>query len=147
MQALCENHMDLRTQDRKVALNLAIIVIVLVNLELYLDVFSLKDTVLLMLMSVGLGIIVYLIRRKGMYLSSLVQEYTKESNRRDLDMAAVQAAYGRYRLALVTFKVELAKNPDNKILIKIVELMDELESKRRFFTYKRMLSDAAKPRR
>ena len=49
-------------------------------------------------------------------------------------MAAVQAAYGRYRLALVTFKVELANNPEEKILIKIVELMDELENKKRFFT-------------
>ena len=49
-------------------------------------------------------------------------------------MAAVQAAYGRYRLALIEFKIELKDNPNNELLKEIVSLMEELENGNKIFT-------------
>ena len=87
--------------------------------------------------SAGLAIsipLIYLMKRRSSYLTSLIKQYCKEQTRKELEIAAVQAAYGRYRLALIEFKLELRDNPDNSLLKEIMSLMEELESGRKIFT-------------
>ena len=87
--------------------------------------------------SVGLAIsilLIYLMKRRSSYLTTLIKQYCKDQKRKELEMAAVQATYGQYRLALIEFKLELRKNPDNALLKEIVSLIEELENGRRLFT-------------
>lgn len=126
--------MSIQSQDKKATFTLVGILVLWVSVAfIFLD-YGLYDTVI-----GGLGMaiflpLIYLLKRKSSYLSSLVQNYAKQEGRKDLNMIAVQAAYGRYRLALVTFKLELKNDPENKTLQEIVSLMEDFENGNKFFT-------------
>jgi hypothetical protein len=113
---------------------LAVILVLWISVAFFFLGYGLYDTVI-----GGLGMaiflpLIYLLKRKSAYLSSLVQKYAKQEGRKDLNMIAVQTAYGRYRLAFITFKLELKNDPENKTLQEIVSLMEDLESGNKFFT-------------
>ena len=126
--------MSIQTQDKKTAVVLvSIIAIWIVAGSAFLDMGIIKTSVTgLILMAMG-GLI-YLSKRRASYLTTLIKKYCEDRKRKELEMASVQAAYGRYRLALVEFKLELKNNPNNELLIEIVSLMDELENGNIFFT-------------
>ena len=44
-----------------------------------------------------------------------------------MNIVAVQTAYGKWRLASVSIRLEAKKHPENPLLNEIVELMEELD--------------------
>ena len=74
--------------------------------------------------------LVYWDRRKHMFLVRSMKGYIKNrSAPKDLEMAVVKAAYGNYRLGLVSFQVELDRNPNDAELKGIVLLFEQLIDK------------------
>lgn len=126
--------MSIQSQDKKAALTLVVLLAIWAGIGPTIVDLDILDTLLACIGMAAFFFAIYLIKRKPSYLSALVQKYAKQKDRKDLNMIAVQVAYGRYRLALVTFKVELNKDPENRTLQEIVTLMEHLENGNRIFT-------------
>ncbi len=125
--------MSIHSQDRYAIIALVAILATWFVANTTLGDLSLYDS---LFGGIGLAVflpVIYLIKRRSSYLNSLIKKYSGQKNQVDLNMAAVQAAYGQYRLALVAFKIELKKNPNDETLQEIVELMEELENGNKFF--------------
>lgn len=126
--------MSIRSQDKKSAILTSTVVILWFGISLTLLDMSVTQA---STGSAGLAIsvpLIYLMKRRSSYLTTLIKQYCKEQKRKELEAAAVRAAYGQYRLALIEFKLELKNNPDNTLLKEIVSLIEELENGRKIFT-------------
>jgi hypothetical protein len=92
--------MSIQTQDKKTAVVLVsgiAIWIVVGSTFLNMDII---ETSALGLILMAMGGLMYLSNRRASYLTALIKKYSKDRKRKELEMASVQAAYGRYRLAL-----------------------------------------------
>lgn len=117
--------MTIHEQDKEYLTRYIIIITIGTAVLAFLDV---EFYMLLIIAGVSLLVALYIYwdRRRHMFLVRSMKHYVKNRDVPiDLEMAIVKAAYGNYRLGLVSFQVELEKNPTDMELKDIVSQFEQ----------------------
>ena len=118
--------MEIHKRDREIAIAFAVIAGIWIVTALFILDLPIRQVVVITILLLVIGAYGYSTKRKRAILVSVMNDYEKKRKIPvELKAAMVQAAYGQYRLALVSFKNELEKNPNDKDLEQIVSLIEQ----------------------
>ncbi len=119
--------MEISTDEKRLGIIVSIAFVIWLIIAFTFNVLTEKVLVITIALYLS-GIAIHFFNRKNALLGKLIKAYGEnEDLASDVEMALVQAYYGRYRLALVTLKLELKKNPNDKQLLEIVNLIEEIK--------------------